>query len=231
MMMTQATYTVKEAADYLGLSEKETSRLVERGILDGSRIRGEWIIPTESMVEYLEQGIHKNENRLEDFMRRQNAETISLLDYLPEEMILVPFNVRTRPAVFRDLTRTAFDSGRLWDPVKMADLLEKREETSPTVLGNGVALLHPSSPQPSLLGDDFVMLGITASGIPFGGTNKTDIFFMICSTAFEIHLAIMQRIARLLKIPDFLDQIREAESPGDVRNKITTFEKQINLDL
>ncbi|MDO5580929.1 MAG: PTS sugar transporter subunit IIA [Planctomycetia bacterium] len=231
MMMTQATYTVKDAADYLGLTEKETSKLVEKGILDGTRIRGEWIIPTESIVEYLEQGIHKNENRMEEFMRRQNAQSVSLLDHLPEEMILVPFNVRTRPAVFRDLTRLAFDSGRLWDAAKMAELLEKREETSPTVLGNGVALLHPLSPQPSLLGEDFVMLGITPSGIPFGGTNKTDIFFAICSTDFDIHLAIMQRIAQLLKYPDFLEQIREASSSKEVRNIIKSIEKQITPDI
>ena len=60
----------------------------------------------------------------------------------------------------------------------MTDAILDREHMSPTALGNGVALLHPRRPMSSILGQPLIALGITRSGIPFGGGRDmlTDVF-------------------------------------------------------
>ena len=99
----------------------------------------------------------------------------------------------------------------------MAEALQSREELHPTALGNGVALLHPRRPMPNIMGDPFLALGVTSSGIPFGGPRGclTDIFFLIGSTSESVHLRVLARLSRLIQQPDFLDNIRAAETPSN----------------
>ena len=75
-------------------------------------------------------------------------------------------------------------SGWLWDPVGMAEAVRKREDLCPTAQDNGVALLHPRRPQPDMLAQPCLALGLTERAIPFGGAGGTltDVFFLICST-------------------------------------------------
>jgi PTS system nitrogen regulatory IIA component len=97
----------------------------------------------------------------------------------------------------------------------MAEALTSREELHPTALGNGVALLHPRRPLPSIMGEPFLALGITTSGIPFGGPRGclTDVFFLIGSTSETVHLRVLAKLSRMLQQSEWLDELRESESP------------------
>ncbi len=100
----------------------------------------------------------------------------------------------------------------------MADAIRARESLHPTALDNGVALLHPRRPLPNLISEAFVALGITGSGIPFGGPrgSLTDVFFLIASDGDSIHLRILARLSRLIVEADFLTQLRAATEPSAV---------------
>jgi PTS system nitrogen regulatory IIA component len=134
---------------------------------------------------------------------------------LQPETAFVPLMARTKRSVIKNICDLTAETGKLWDPVKMAEALTSREELHPTALGNGVALLHPRRPLPSIMGEPFLALGITTSGIPFGGPRGclTDVFFLIGSTSETVHLRVLAKLSRMLQQSEWLDELRESESP------------------
>jgi PTS system nitrogen regulatory IIA component len=72
-------------------------------------------------------------------------------------------------------------------------------------------------------------LGITASGIPFGGPRGclTDIFFLIASFDEAIHLKILARLSRLIQVEAFVESIRSASSVDQIWQLIADAEELI----
>jgi PTS system nitrogen regulatory IIA component len=103
----------------------------------------------------------------------------------------------------------------VYDPQAILEAIRQREEVRSTALPSGVAIPHPHRPLPAALGESLVAYGRTTSPIPFGAPNGnlTDIFFLVCCRDDRTHLRVLARLSRLLLRPDFLDQLRAAETP------------------
>lgn len=143
--------------------------------------------------------------------------------------VYIPFLARTKSSVIQKICDLTAKTGRLWDPSKMADALQSREELHPTALENGVALLHPRRPMMSIIGEPFLALGVTSSGIPFGGPRGclTDVFFLIGSTNESVHLRLLARLSRLIQQPELLESIRAAERPQEAWDAISEFDEKL----
>jgi len=234
--MPPSHYDIPKLAKYLHLSEREVQKLAERGDLPGRKIQGVWVFSPEEIHHWWEQKIGLSDSReLEtvEVALAKNAieeETpVLLANLIPQGGIVIPFMAKTKDSVLRSMSTLAANTGLLWDADKMADALKKREDLHPTALDNGVALLHPRRPIPSILGETFLMLGISPRGIPFGGGhgNLTDIFFLLCSTDDRIHLRTLARLSRLLTLPDFLDELRTKGDADSARAWIEESEEKI----
>jgi PTS system nitrogen regulatory IIA component len=127
------------------------------------------------------------------------------------------------------MAELAARTGLLWDPGRMAEAVRARESLHPTALDNGVALLHPRRPLPSILDQAFVALGRTDQGIPFGGSrgSLTDIFFLICSTDDRGHLRALARLSRLISDGAVLTEIRRADDARTVRELVVGHERNL----
>lgn len=232
--MLQEIYTIEELGRQMGKSVKELKKLAEREKLEGFKQQGKWFFTADSLMLYLENGLKEQDDaakgRLPQFVEQsqlsKDLENFSILDFLKPDSIMLPFSAKTSSAVFRDLVDLGVQSGQIWEPEKMIDELKKREEISSTALENGVALLHPSHPLPSIISETFLILGIAPRGIPFGGgyNNLTDIFFLIGSYEREIHLKLLRAIALMIQKEDFLIKLRQAGSPNEVIALIAEFQ-------
>jgi PTS system nitrogen regulatory IIA component len=119
------------------------------------------------------------------------------------------------------MSHLAAATGMLWDPDKMSEAVAAREAMHPTALDNGVALLHPRRPQTSILGQATLALGITAKGIPFGGSSgMTDVFFLIGATTDHEHLRILARLSRMIGDFDWLAELRASPDAVAARRLI-----------
>ncbi len=235
--MIQEIYTLDEIACQMGKTPKEVKKLADKDKLPGFIQQGQLCFTADSLMLYLENGLKEEKEaekvRLHSFVEHsplsQELEQFSILEYLTPDRILVPFEAKTTSAVFRDLVGFGVQSGLIWDSDKMIDELKKREEISSTAMENGVALLHPSRPQPSIIPESFLILGIASRGVPFGGgyDNLTDIFFLICSYEREIHLKIMRAIALLIQDEVFLAALRDCQSSQEVYDLIAVREIEI----
>jgi PTS system nitrogen regulatory IIA component len=116
----------------------------------------------------------------------------------------------------------AANTGMLWDPQRMADAVAEREAMASTAMEHGVALLHPRRPQPSILGQAVLALGITSQGIPFGGLGGglTDVFFLIAATSDHEYLRTLARLSRVINDRDWLNQLRAADDAHTARQLI-----------
>jgi PTS system nitrogen regulatory IIA component len=129
--------------------------------------------------------------------------------------------------VIQSLMDVAARTGLLWDPERMAEAVRAREEMNPTALENGVALLHPRRPMPSILGAALVAFGRTPNGIPFGGPVLTDLFFLIGSLDERGHLRTLARLSRLVSDANLLAELRAAADARAVHELIQRAEMNL----
>ncbi len=236
--MVNEDYDVLSLAAYLHVTPERVRKMAERDQLPGRRIAGEWRFSPAEIHEWFEQriGVSDEEqlNKVEQVLERHPepvAEAdVHVPDLLAEDCIFVPFLARTKRSVIQRICDQTFETGKLWDPAKMAEAIESREELHPTALENGVALLHPRRPMTSIIGDPFLALGITTTGIPFGGPRGclTDIFFLIGSTSEPGHLRVLARLSRLIQQAELLESLRSAETPGEAFDAIQQFDEDLD---
>ncbi len=236
--MADEDFDIMSLAAYLHLSPDQVRKMADRGRLPGRRVGGKWRFSRPEIHQWFEEKIGLSDQQeltdvekiLDRHQQIQPDEDFHIPDLLSLENIYLPFLARTKNSVIQKICEFTAATGKLWEPAKMAEALQSREELHPTALGNGVALLHPRRPMANIMGDPFLALGVTSSGIPFGGPRGclTDIFFLIGSTSESVHLRVLARLSRLIQQPDFLDNLRDADSPGNAWQVIQ--ETDDNLD-
>lgn len=236
--MSEEDFDVMSLAAYLHLTPDQIRKMADRDRLPGRRVGGKWRFSRAEIHQWFEERIGLSDEleltKVEKVLDRHSEkipdDDFHIPDLLSEGNIYIPFLARTKRSVIQKICELTAQTGKLWEPAKMAEALQSREELHPTALGNGVALLHPRRPLPSIMGDPFLALGVTSSGIPFGGPRGclTDIFFLIGSTSESVHLRVLARLSRLIQQPELLDNIRSAESPTMAWQFVSEFDD--NLD-
>jgi len=236
--MPHTNLTLHQLSRYLHLPDAQIRKLVDKGAIPSRRVGGELVFSRDEVHRWLEQRIGVSDE--EELIQVEAALTksvppgtveddVSLTSLIPDGAIAFPLLAKTRDSVIRSMVQLAAATGLLWDTDAMSEAVKAREELHSTALDNGVALLHPRRPMPSILGDTFLSLGVVPSGVPFGGASGlTDVFFLICSTDDRVHLRILTRLSRILTYPDFLRQLRESSSELEVRELISEREETIN---
>ena len=233
--MTSEDFDLDRLAVYLHLTPAQVARMADRSRLPGRKISGQWRFSQAEIHHWLEERIGASDEealvKVEGVLKQSEHpvenESIFLTELLPITAIALPLTSRTRHSVIHDMVDLAGETGLLWDTEKMEVAVRMREKLHPTALDNGVALLHPRRPLPSILADPILALGRTHQGIPFGGGrgSLTDLFFLICSIDDRGHLRVLARLSRLIADADFLATLRRIESPLEAHELIQKFEE------
>ncbi|MBW3598400.1 MAG: PTS sugar transporter subunit IIA [Planctomycetes bacterium] len=232
--MADEDFDLASLAEYLHVTPAQVEKLASRGKLPGRKVSGEWRFSRPEIHHWLEDriGLSDEEELIEVesvLTRSQDAEhAVSISQMLPVAAIAAPLeSARSRGKVIDAMTRLAADTALLWDPEKMADAVRQRESLHPTALDNGVALLHPRRPMQAILAEPLVALGRTSHGVPFGGRQLTDVFFLICSTDDAVHLRTLARLSRLVGDNELLAAIRGSYDPAEIHRLIAAAEQNL----
>lgn len=236
--MVEEDFDENSLAAFLHLTPEQVRKMADRSRLPGRRVSGKWRFSRAEIHEWFEKRIGVSDEqeltKVEEVLERNRANTLTesfqIAELLLIDNVYVPFLARTKKSVIQTICDKTAETGRLWDPVKMADALLAREELHPTALENGVALLHPRRPMPGIMGEPFLALGVTMSGIPFGGPRgcMTDVFFLIGSTSESVHLQVLARLSRLIQQSEFLETIRGAEGAQTAWETVRDFDSQLD---
>ncbi len=245
--MATEYFDIDSLAAYLHLIPAQVLRLADRGKLPGRRVSGQWRFSRAEIHHWLEHRIGLSDEEelvhMEGVLQRSallsggpssgdqpsGERPITLSELLSIDTVAVPLEAKTRSSVIREMANLAARSGALWDPEKMADALRIREEMQPTALDIGVALLHPRRPMPRILEHSFLAMGVTATGIPFGGSHGTltDVFFLIGADSDQTHLRILTRLSRLVANAETLADLRAAGDAASVYHRIVEWDDSI----
>jgi PTS system nitrogen regulatory IIA component len=235
--MSGKDFDLEQLAAYLHFTPDQIQKLIKRGELPGRKVQGQWRFSESEIHHWLENRIGMSSpEELEEVERwfersaPDEESPVVLADLLSVDAIAIPLKSRTSTAVIRDMCHLAANTGKLWDESAMAQAVQAREQLLSTALENGVALLHPRRPQPNLLAESFLAMGIALSPLPFGNRSgrQTDLFFLIGAENDRIHLRIQARLGRLISDPNLLEQLRHAESPWDAHQIIQQAESAWN---
>lgn len=237
--MPHEDFDIDGLAAYLHMMPSAVLKLAERGKLPGRRVGGEWRFAPAEIHHWLEtriglsdeEALVKMEGALDRAGPQSEPEEVCIAELLRPEGVAVPLDARTHGSVIDTMTQLAAGTGLLWDPVKMAEAVRAREEMHSTALDNGVALLHPRRPMPTILAEAVLALGVAPRGIPFGsGGSLTDVFFLICSTSDHEHLRILARLSRIINDQQLLSAMRAADDAAEVHQLIADREATIRSD-
>jgi PTS system nitrogen regulatory IIA component len=223
--------SLDELAAHLGRDRRELEKLVQRGRIPGRRVEGGWRFHPSEIRMWLEQEMRGYTTEelavVEESQRTTAADTASPLEgLLRPETVQVPLEARTRHSVIESLLEVAGRTWQVWEPSVLLAAILEREAVMSTAFDNGVAIPHPRNPLPQALGASIVVYGRTFSGIPFGAPRRglSDIFFLVLSRDSKAHLSVLARLGRLLQVPNFLDDLRNASDSA------TTYEIMSQAD-
>jgi PTS system nitrogen regulatory IIA component len=234
--MPYGDFDVEKLARYLHLNPQQVVKLAERGQLPGRKVGGEWKFAKPDIHHWFENRIGLSDEeellKVEDVLQcsspEEDKEHVRISELMPVEAIAIPLCARTRNSVIESMVELAAGTGLLWDPKEMAEAVRSREDMHPTALENGVALLHPRRPMANILAQPLLALGVTVTGIPFGGASAlTDVFFLICSTDDRVHLRVLARLSRLLTVPGLLNALHQATDAAAVHRMIEEAEEKL----
>ncbi len=229
-----------QLASFLQRDARELHKLANRGHLPGTKVAGEWRFASadihywihNQLPEYTDAQLTKLElGTARGAGDEQPCDEQPLLaNLLSEAAMAVPLAAGTKASLLRELVALAEQTWQVYDPAALLAALQQREEMGSTALESGVALPHPPRPlSATAQGEAFIVYARTPRGIPFGAPDGglTDIFFLIGCRERSTQVRVSARLARLLLLPGFIDELRAADSVRDSYDAVIRAERQL----
>lgn len=233
--MSRDFYTLDELVARLGRDRRQIEKLVNRGVIPGRRVGGEWRFNEIEITHWLEQDLRGLDDsglaQLEQSQQSAELQSLSpIAALLRPETCEVPLDAGTRPAVLQALIEVAGRTWQIWDPASVLRAVREREDVLSTGFENGVAIPHPRNPLPEAIGESVIAFGRTLSGIPFGAPKRalTDLFFLVLARDSVTHLQSLARLGRILQRPGFPEALRQTTTGLEAYQLLTEADRQID---
>ncbi len=145
--------------------------------------------------------------------------------YLQHENIFLDAQLPDKDAVLRFIADTCAEKNIVKNAGFLRKGLDERERTMSTGVGGGIAFPHTVSAE---IDEPAVILIRMANAIEFATIDNRPVDIIIAIIAPEaeraIHVRILAGVSRLCKNPDFLEMVRNPDSPEELWKKIKELE-------
>ncbi len=236
-VMPHRTFNVREAAEYLHVTEAEVDELVRAGEIPFESMGNRVVFRRKDIDGWASCRVLGLEcDGLDDFHRKTSAKyhDLSRQHAIIPELMRVRFiepalAARTRASLIREMAALAAATGLVVQPEELRISLEARERLASTALPGGVAMLHPEHHDPYMFDDSFILLARTVQSLPFGSPDglTTDIYFLIASQDDRIHLHLLARLCAICHRTDALDRLRAADEAVEMLEILAGSEAEI----
>jgi len=147
---------------------------------------------------------------------------MELAEILAERAVLCCTDVKTKRQLFEELAERAAElTGH--DSAEILDAIVSREELGSTGLGNGIAIPHGKI---AGLSQVTALVARLDHPIDFDSVDDqpVDIVVMLLAPAGAgaEHLKALSRVARLLRTESVVDELRQADTPEQLRQIFTS---------
>ena len=235
--MPHQTMNSAQVARYLHVDPMQISRWVRQGEIPYEQGIANPVFRREEIDAWASQRIMgMREKPLTTYHRetsqqaeREDEGPFHVCAMLTPERTIFDLQSRTKSSVLHDLVDAAEQEEILYDPRDLLRSLEEREALCSTGLAGGVAIVHPRHHDPYIASESFMLLARTAQPICFGAPDgqPTDIFFLLVATDDRHHLQALARLCMMMLDTELLDNLRAAESAGELYRYTLQAEKQV----
>lgn len=208
--------SVQQLALYLHLDEGTVGKLVAAGKLPGLLIDRQWRFKKVAIDEWIEEQLVGED---ESFADIPDGAKLPMEDLLPDQAIIPTLRAKTALGVIEELAGRAYTNNWLADKPWFVGAVVERESLSSTAMEGGVAFLHTRAKDKGKISRPFLVVGRSWEGIPFDAPdgNPTYLFFLMGLKYDRLHLPILGRLARALRVPATIAKIRALSSPDQIR--------------
>ena len=211
----------QQVAAYLHMDARELLKLCCRGQIPCLKIRGHFVFLKAEVDHWVESQMHRmDKRRLADIERGVSAHhgfdpsELLVWPLIPDGGIAVPLQARTRDAGIRALVDLAENAAMIHAREALIEGIQSREKLCSTALFPSVAIPHPRHPLPYDIAASFVVVGLTASGLPYGAEDGslTRLFLLICCKDERTHLHVLARLGGMLQQRGAIEDLLACES-------------------
>jgi excisionase family DNA binding protein len=222
--------TLKEAADYLKLSEKTVSRMAQEGSLPAQKLARQWLFQRGAIDSWL---VSRANTPVDEQQLTSDAtglpQPLTIANAISPARINVNLTAPDKYGVLRELCALVIHprEERLFETLFAA--LKAREDLCPTCVSEGVAIPHARNALIGLVDHPVLAYGRHRQGVDFGALDGKPVhhFFLLCAPNVRQHLQLLSRLARLVNNPDFRAWLDAAQQPSDIIALIQESEPRI----
>lgn len=152
---------------------------------------------------------------------------MNIKDLLVKNVMIMDLQATDKAGAIDEMVQKLYDEGRISDIKTYKDGILAREAQTSTGLGDGIAMPHAKN---SAVKEATVLFAKSKNGIDYQSLDGQPayLFFMIAAPegANDTHLQALAALSRLLINPDFVAQLKQAQTPDEVQNLFQAAEDQ-----
>lgn len=143
---------------------------------------------------------------------------MAINDLLVKNAMIMDLQATTKAAAIDEMVAKMFEAGRISDIDTYKKGILAREAQTSTGLGDGIAMPHAKN---AAVKEATVLFAKSQAGVDYESLDgqPTYLFFMIAAPegANDTHLQALAALSRLLINPDFVAELKEAQTPDEVQ--------------
>jgi mannitol/fructose-specific phosphotransferase system IIA component (Ntr-type) len=162
-------------------------------------------------------------------MENPASRRVSLSEIISQHAVKLQLVGQNRDAVLAELVDQIQEiSNRPDARQSLLHALQEREQLHSTGIGDGIALPHARNALVGLVDHSVIVFGRHPAGINYGAIDgaPAQLFFLLLAPTVTLHLSILARLSRILRIPKLRKALLAAESPEKVIALIREAETQ-----
>ncbi|MBP1041938.1 PTS sugar transporter subunit IIA [Vagococcus sp. BWB3-3] len=152
---------------------------------------------------------------------------MNINDLLLKNVMILDLQATDKEAAITEMVDKLFAEGRISDKEIFKAGILAREAQTTTGLGDGIAMPHAKN---AAVKEATVLFAKSKAGLDYQSLDgqPTHLFFMIAAPegANNTHLQALAALSRLLIKPEFVAQLKEANSPDEVQQLVAQAEKE-----
>jgi len=221
--------TLSEVATYLKLSDKTVQKMVKAREIPCARVGNQWRFMKTMLDDWLLSRMEVvPQNDLSRIIERE-ADLVPLSRLTGNSLINLNLRAENPREVLEALAAKAAEAGYVNNIDSLVKGLLKREKMISTAVGEGIAIPHLRTPDARLVEGPALVIGLVRDGVDFGASDgsRTRLFFLLLSDSEVVHLRIMAKLARLLRIPGVSEELMQAGTGENIMEILIKNEKMI----
>ena len=223
-MLENELISIKEAAEYLKVSESVVNELIKSGVVKGQGSGKS----AKVFKVYIDEWLSKLNAKEEENLALQRI-ICHFQDYFKPENILMDVNADNKYEAIATLSKKARDLKIVKDHRWLYEVVVAREELVSTAVGKGVAMLHPRHMHPTKIKTPTILFGRSTEGIEFDAPDDqpVNLFFLLLLHNDKQHLFSLSFITKFLMHDENIKHLIDATDAESVYKAIATFDAKI----